>query len=100
MAKKAGKRADNGSNGGWGNGAAVGRPYFRSLSVENVRCFADKQTLKLHDEQGRPARWTIILGDNGTGKTTLLQSIAVFSPFDVEQSQSSGDALLGHWMGR
>ncbi len=47
--------------------------YFLSLSLENVRCFGAKQTLDLSDGNGRPAQWTVILGDNGTGKTTLLE---------------------------
>jgi predicted ATPase len=47
--------------------------YFLSLSLENVRCFATQQTLNLSDSNGRPAQWTVILGDNGTGKTTLLE---------------------------
>lgn len=50
--------------------------YFLSLTVENVRCFADKQTLDLSDGNGRPAQWTVILGDNGVGKTTLLEILA------------------------
>ncbi len=50
--------------------------YFLSLSLENVRCFGDKQTLDLSDGNGKPARWTVILGDNGTGKTTLLQLLS------------------------
>jgi hypothetical protein len=49
--------------------------YVLSLSVENVRCFGPKQTLDLSDGNGRPAQWTIILGENGTGKTTLLQAL-------------------------
>ena len=49
--------------------------YFLSLSVENVRCFAEKQTLDLSDGNGRPAQWTVILGDNGTGKSTLLDAL-------------------------
>src|ERR1043165_171112 len=52
--------------------------YVLSLSVENVRCFGPKQTLDLSDGHGRPAQWTIILGENGTGKTTLLQGIVSF----------------------
>ncbi len=60
--------------------------YFLSLSLENVRCFGPKQTLDLSDGKGKPAPWTIILGVNGTGKTTLLQSLVLFdrlpSPFD------------------
>ena len=50
--------------------------YFLSLELENVRCFGKKQKLDLSDGKGNPARWTVILGDNGTGKTTLLQVLA------------------------
>jgi len=50
--------------------------YYLSLSVENVRCFAQEQTLDLSDGNGRPAQWTVILGDNGVGKTTLLEILA------------------------
>lgn len=49
--------------------------YFMDLVVENVRCFKDRQVMDLSDGNGKPARWTIILGDNGTGKTTLLKCI-------------------------
>ena len=50
--------------------------YFLSLDVENVRCFGSKQTLDLSDGNGKPAQWTILLGENGTGKSTLLQCLA------------------------
>lgn len=50
--------------------------YFLSLEIENVRCFSKKQTLRLCDESGQPAQWTVILGDNGTGKSTLLECLA------------------------
>lgn len=49
--------------------------YVTSLTVENIRCFGPKQSLDLSDGKGGPARWTIILGENGTGKTTLLQAL-------------------------
>lgn len=52
--------------------------YFLSLEVENVRCFGEKQKLDLSDGKGKPAPWTIILGVNGTGKTTLLQCLVGF----------------------
>ncbi|MDP6819718.1 MAG: ATP-binding protein, partial [Alphaproteobacteria bacterium] len=54
--------------------------YFLSLSVENARCFGPKQELDLSNESGGPARWTVILGDNGTGKTTLLQCLVAMQP--------------------
>jgi ABC-type multidrug transport system ATPase subunit len=49
--------------------------YFLEVAVENVRCFGQRQVLDLRDRNGRPAKWTVILGDNGVGKTTLLQCL-------------------------
>jgi len=54
--------------------------YFHSLVLENVRCFGEHQVLELTDAQGRLARWTLLLGDNGVGKTTLLQCLAWMRP--------------------
>ena len=51
-------------------------PYFQKLYLTNVRCFGPQQELDLTDGEGGPARWTLILGDNGTGKTTILKSLA------------------------
>lgn len=59
--------------------------YFLSLTVENVRCFGPRQTLKLSNAEGRPAQWTIILGNNGVGKTTLLQSLVAITPVLVSE---------------
>ena len=54
--------------------------YFTSLEIQNVRCFGELQTLDLTVDGIRPARWTLILGDNGVGKTTLLQCLAWMQP--------------------
>ena len=54
--------------------------YFKSLELENVRCFAQCQRLDLSDEHGNPVQWVLILGDNGVGKTTLLQCLAWMRP--------------------
>ncbi len=62
--------------------AVAGSPfvYFTRLELTNVRSFGESQMLLLEDSNGKPAPWTLILGDNGVGKTTLLQCLAVMRP--------------------
>lgn len=50
--------------------------YLLKLELENVRCFGERATLDLRNKSGKWANWTILLGDNGTGKTGLLQILA------------------------
>ena len=70
--------------------------YFLSLTVENVRCFGPKQTLDLSDDNGRPRQWTVLLGDNGTGKTTLLESLVAMeaAPFRRPNSDDTAPPLF------
>ena len=69
--------------------------YVLSLEVENVRCFGPKQTLDCSDGEGRPRQWTVILGDNGTGKTTLLQALACHEWMDKSDDNIfKGEALI------
>jgi hypothetical protein len=78
MSRKQRKKSrSNGSNGSEQACPTAGS-YFLSLELENVRCFSSKQVLDLSDGEGRLARWTILLGENGTGKTTVLQILAAF----------------------
>ena len=63
--------------------------YFRSLELENVRCFGQGQALSLADRDGNPVQWTLLLGDNGVGKTTLLQCLAWMKP-NVSEDKSRG----------
>jgi energy-coupling factor transporter ATP-binding protein EcfA2 len=50
--------------------------YCVALELENVLCFKTLQKLDLLDTNRFPAQWTVILGDNGVGKTTLLRCLA------------------------
>jgi predicted ATP-binding protein involved in virulence len=69
--------------------------YFTSIELENVRCFGERQVLDLTDGKGLPAQWTILLGDNGVGKTTLLQCIAWMrmKPLDFPQNQNGDEPI-------
>ncbi len=50
--------------------------YITKVVLENVRCF-DDVTLNLESEEGETTMWTVLVGDNGNGNTTLLRSIAM-----------------------
>jgi hypothetical protein len=72
---------EDGASGGSSRGVGMADLfYFTSLTLENVRAFAGAQTLKLINREGKPSRWCVILGDNGVGKTTLMQALAVMRP--------------------
>ena len=67
--------------------------YFTKLELENIRSFGGLQCLDLLDEQDRPARWTVILGDNGVGKTTLLQCLTRMRPVFNEAPDEDADRI-------
>jgi predicted ATPase len=75
-------------------GSRGGPAYFMSLSLENVKCFKENQTLDFSDRDGRPAQWTVILGETGVGKTTVLQSLAALQPAQLVQRELKRDFYL------
>jgi energy-coupling factor transporter ATP-binding protein EcfA2 len=67
--------------------------YYVGLKIENARCFTETQDLRLVDSNGCPARWTLLVGENGVGKTTLLQCLAWMRPtpyFPPGEDKQSG----------
>ncbi|WP_415060753.1 AAA family ATPase [Flavobacterium sp.] len=63
--------------------------YFYSLKIEGISCFKDSQLLNLSSSENY-SQWTIILGDNGTGKTTLIRVLDRMKPdtsFNVDLSK-------------
>ena len=67
--------------------------YFAKLELENICSFGSRQCLNLLNEAGYPAQWTVILGDNGVGKTTLLQCLARMRPQLNEMSDDDNVQL-------
>lgn len=64
--------------------------YFSSLSLENVRCFGEKQSIDFLKKDGSVCFWNIIIGENGVGKTTVLRALALsYIHFPVELYSSS-----------
>ena len=56
--------------------------YIESVRIENLKCFEhiflEFKASRMDDDNYDPQRnWNVILGDNGDGKTTLLQAIAI-----------------------
>jgi hypothetical protein len=50
--------------------------WLRELRVKNLKRLRDF-TLTLRGADGEPRKWTVIIGPNGTGKTSLLQAAAL-----------------------
>ena len=50
--------------------------YLSGVQLKNVRCFASLD-IALSSPYAEPQGWNLILGDNATGKSTLLRSIAM-----------------------
>lgn len=54
--------------------------YIQQLVVENIKTFEARTMLQLSRPEGEISQWTLLLGDNGIGKSTLLQLIAWMKP--------------------
>jgi predicted ATP-binding protein involved in virulence len=54
--------------------------YVKSLEIENVKCFSNRQRIDFTHGGRRISQWTVILGENGIGKTTILRSIVSMLP--------------------
>lgn len=48
---------------------------IKSLELKNFRCYEDKQ-IEFTDNSGQIQMLNVIIGDNGAGKTTILEGIA------------------------
>lgn len=75
--------------------------HIRKLSIQNIRCVGSGKSgieLDLTRPDGSLAGWTVLAGRNGTGKTTVLQAIAlaIAGPKRVGSLQRSFHGWV-HW---
>lgn len=52
--------------------------FLTRLRLENIRCFKNL-AIDFSDTDGTPRKWTVLLGENGTGKSTVLRAIALIA---------------------
>ena len=67
--------------------------YLRELHIRNLRLIRDL-TLQFTDEQGEPRMWTVLIGRNGTGKTSILQAIALAAIGNLRANQLAGPTTV------
>jgi putative AbiEii toxin of type IV toxin-antitoxin system len=63
--------------------------YIERLHLRNVRLLAEQEFSFLNSD-GSPRMWTVLLGENGVCKSTILQSIAL-----AAMGPKLGSALIG-----
>ena len=51
--------------------------YISRIQLTNIKCFPGKVEIELNPPSQDKPSWTLLLGDNGTGKTSFLRCIAL-----------------------
>lgn len=69
--------------------------YLRHLHVRNMKLLRDFSLSFGQGSDGYPRLWTVIIGENGTGKTSLLQAIAL-SAAGAAQVNGLARPVIGH----
>lgn len=64
--------------------------HYLELKLANVRSFAGEQVFDFRRSDGTAARWCVILGENGVGKTTAMQALAMMRPVPAFERGEDG----------
>ena len=51
--------------------------YLTKIRIKNLKCFEDVALEFPRDERGGCAGWFVLLGENGLGKSSLLQAMSL-----------------------
>ncbi len=63
--------------------------YIKEVKIQNIRSI---EHLEMKFEEGEEAGWHVLLGDNGTGKSSIVRAIAIGLIGSIEMFK-----LLNHW---
>lgn len=72
--------------------------WIEELRLENIKCF-ESLTLKL-GENGKPYPWVTLLGENGAGKTTVLQAMGLLLAGERTANNLLQNGQLESWVGK
>jgi len=68
--------------------------YYRTLEFSNLKCFRGQHRVDLRGRDERPSLWTLLLGENGVGKTTILQMLAWMRPVEPPKERRTIEPAL------
>ena len=73
-------------------------PHFKKIQIKNIGPFQDL-VIDLRDSSPGEGQWIVVLGDNSSGKTTLLRSLALVTadPDIAVTSFTSKEGRYIHW---
>jgi len=69
--------------------------FLKKLSIENFKCLSDLE-LSFENEEEQNRKWTLVLGENGTGKSNLLKAVALATAGSNALGELLGD--LDDWI--
>ncbi len=66
--------------------------YIRSLTAKNLKRLRNL-SLDFTQSDGKPRMWTVLIGENGTGKTSILQAIALAAAGSLRVNDLAGNSF-------
>lgn len=66
--------------------------YLRHLRIQHLKLIRDLD-LSFTRADGSPRMWTVIIGENGTGKTSILQAIAMAAAGSLQVNALAGGVV-------
>ena len=71
--------------------------YIRELRVRNYKLLRDFRLSFVDEATGEPRRWTVLVGRNACGKTSVLRAIALAAAGHTIANNLTSDSVEGLW---